>query len=283
LLGKTVADIMTPAPIVAEVPGTRNDAINLMVRNKLTGLPVVRADDGKLVGIVSRKDVFRDTKEDQLSLIMKTNITSISYDRPIEEAAEILLKNRFHRLPVIKDSKLVGIVTPTDLLRQAKSIKTDIVAEKLIRTTCVTAYEESPLAYTIAAMRISDVTAVPVLDAHGKLVGIFTDRDLFTDQMKESETLKSMGIASGSDYAGYRNVLPLFYSVDEKYFDDRKVSDYMVRNPITVYKKTNGADIAKMMLDYDFGQIPVRGNKEELVGMIYDIDVLRVITGNLDD
>ncbi len=283
MLGKTVADVMTPAPIVAEVPGTRNDAINLMVRHNLTGLPVIRSDDGKLVGIVSRKDVFRDTKEDQLSLIMKTNITSISYDRPVEEAAEILAKNRFHRLPVIMDSKLVGIITPTDLLRQAKNIKTDIVAEKLIKTTCVTAYEENPLAYTIAAMRISDVTAVPVLDAHGKLVGIFTDRDLFTDQMKEPETLKSMGISGAADYAGYRNVLPLFYSVDEKYFDDRKVSDYMVRDPITVYKKTNGADIAKMMLDYDFGQIPVRGNKDELVGMIYDVDVLRVITGNIND
>jgi len=36
---KTVADIMTPAPIVVEVPGTRSDAINAMVRNKLTGPP----------------------------------------------------------------------------------------------------------------------------------------------------------------------------------------------------------------------------------------------------
>lgn len=84
---KTVADIMTAAPIVVEVPGTRNDAINLMVRNKLTGLPVVRASDGKLMGIVSRRDIFRKFDEDQLSIIMKKNCVTIESTASIEEAA----------------------------------------------------------------------------------------------------------------------------------------------------------------------------------------------------
>ena len=70
-MSKTVADIMVPAPIVVEVPGTRSDAINMMVRNKLTGLPVVRESDGQLMGIVSRRDIFRKFEEDQLSLIRR--------------------------------------------------------------------------------------------------------------------------------------------------------------------------------------------------------------------
>lgn len=78
---------MTAAPIVVEVPGTRNDAINLMVRNKLTGLPVVRASDGKLMGIVSRRDIFRKFDEDQLSIIMKKNCVTIESTASIEEAA----------------------------------------------------------------------------------------------------------------------------------------------------------------------------------------------------
>ena len=77
-MSKTVADIMVPAPIVCEVPGTRNDAINMMVRNKLTGLPVVRSSDGQLMGIVSRRDIFRKFEEDQLSLIMKKEIKTIT-------------------------------------------------------------------------------------------------------------------------------------------------------------------------------------------------------------
>ena len=277
-MDKTVADIMVPAPIVVEVPGTRNDAINMMVRNKLTGVPVVRASDGQLVGIVSRRDIFRKFDEDQLSLIMKKEIKTISPDATIREAAEIFCGMRIHRLPVVDNGKLVGIITPTDLLKIVSTMKTNLTAEDVVSTTCVTAYEDEPLTYTIPAMRISDVTALPVLDASGKLVGILTDRDLFNDQVKDDAALKALGISGEDNLAGYRNVLPLFYAATDKYMeDDRKVKDFMVRNPLTIYKKTNLSEVAKLMLSNDFGQIPVHGNKDDLDGMIYDVDVLKAL------
>ena len=277
-MAKTVADIMVPAPIVVEVPGTRNDAINMMVRNKLTGLPVVRASDGQLMGIVSRRDIFSKFEEDQLSLIMKKEIMTISPDTTIEEAAEIFYTRRFHRLPVVENGRLVGIITPTDLLKIIKDMKTDLTAQDAINTTCVTAYEDEPLTYTIPAMRVSDVTALPVLDAHGKLVGIITDRDLFDDQVKDADALKALGISDEGNLAGYRNVLPLFYAATDKYLeDDRKVKDFMVRNPTTIFKKMNLAEVAKLMLVNDFGQLPVHGTKDDLEGMIYDVDVLKAL------
>jgi CBS domain-containing protein len=279
---KTVSDIMTAAPIVVEVPGSRNDAINMMVRNKLTGLPVIRSSDGKLMGIVSRRDIFRKFDEDQLSLIMKKGCITIEPSASISQAAKIFAEKRIHRLPVVENGKLVGIITPTDLLREVKEMKTTMTAEDVIRTTCVTAYVDEPLAYTITAMRISDVPAVPVLDARGKLVGILTDRDLFSDQTKDAEAMSKLGIED-SELAGYRNVLPLFYAATEKYLsDDRKVRDYMVKDPLTVFKKTTLNDVAKMMLQNDFGQVPVHGTKDELVGMIYDVDVLCALTRNAE-
>ncbi|MFA6805275.1 MAG: CBS domain-containing protein [Candidatus Methanomethylophilaceae archaeon] len=275
---KTVADIMTAAPIVVEVPGSRNDAINIMVRNKLTGLPVIRSSDGKLMGVVSRRDIFRKFNEDQLSLIMKKGCITIGPDEDIVEAAKIFSEKRIHRLPVVDNGKLVGIITPTDLLKEVKEMKTDMTAEDVIRTTCVTAYVDEPLAYTVTAMRISDVPAVPVLDEKGKLVGILTDRDLFSDQIKDAEAMKKLGIED-SNLAGYRNVLPLFYAVTDKYLsDEKKVRDYMVPDPLTTFKKTTLSDVAKLMIQNDFGQIPVHGTKDELVGMIYDVDVLCALT-----
>lgn len=280
----TVSDVMTAAPIVVEVPGSRSDAINIMVRNGLTGLPVIRASDGKLMGVVSRRDIFRKFDEEQLSLIMKKGCITVTPQTPIEEAAAIFSKMRIHRLPVVDNGRLVGIVTPTDMLRIVKDMKTELLAEDVIRTTCVTAYEGEPLTYTVPAMRISDVPAVPVLDAHGKLVGILTDRDLFSDQVKNTEDLKALGIADVGNMAGARNVLPLFYTVTDKYLsDDRKVSEFMVKDPMTVFKKTNLSEVARIMLNNDFGQIPVHGNKDELVGMIYDVDVLCAITGLQQD
>ena len=275
---------MTAAPIVVEVPGSRSDAINIMVRNGLTGLPVIRSSDGKLMGVVSRRDVFRKFDEDQLSLIMKKGCITVTPETTIEEAARIFSTKRIHRLPVVDNGKLVGIVTPTDMLRLVKEMKTDLLAEDVIRTTCVTAYEDEPLTYTIPAMRISDVPALPVLDAQGKLVGILTDRDLFSDQVKNTDDLKALGIADVGNMAGARNVLPLFYTATDKYMsDDRKVKDFMVKDPYTVFKKTNVSEVAKIMLTNDFGQIPVHGNKDELVGMVYDVDVLCAISGNTNE
>ena len=280
---KTVADIMTNVPIVVEVPGSRSDAINVMVRNKLTGVPVVRAGDGKLVGIVSRKDVFNKFDEEQLSLIMKKDIITVTPDVSISDVAKIFVEKRIHRLPVVENGKLVGIITPTDLLDEVKNKKSKLKAEDVINTTCVTAYVDDPLSYIVASMRVSKSVAFPVLDAKGDLVGIITDRDLFIDQTEDKEALSAMGLDENSEsLIGYRNVLPLFYVATEKDIpEEHIVRDFMVKDPVTVFKKTSVSDVAKLMKQNDFGQIPVHGNKDELVGMIYDVDILvALLEGN---
>jgi CBS domain-containing protein len=276
---KTVADIMTNVPIVVEVPGSRSDAINVMVRNKLTGVPVVRAADGKLVGIVSRKDVFNNFEEEQLSLIMKKDIITVSPDASIPDVAKIFVEKRIHRLPVVDNGKLVGIITPTDLLDEVKAKKSSLKAEDVINTTCVTAYVDDPLSYVIASMRVSKCVAFPVLDAKGELVGIITDRDLFIDQAEDKEALTAMGLDESTEsLAGYRNVLPLFYvATDKDISEEHIVKDFMIKDPVTVFKKTSVSDIAKLMKQNDFGQIPVHGNKDELVGMVYDVDILAAL------
>jgi len=273
---KTVADIMTSMPIVATVPGSRNDAINLMVRNKLTGVPVVRESDGQLMGIVSRRDVFKNVNEDQLSMIMKKNPITITPDKTIAEAAKIFYDLRIHRLPVVDRGRLVGIVTPTDLLREIRTMKTKITAIDSVRMACVTCYQDDPLSYVVAAMRISNVTAMPVLNERGIITGLITDRDLFNDQTMDVDEMKKMGLDDTcSSLAGYRNVLPLFcVATKEDISDVGAVSKYMVKNPTTVFKKTTLNEVAKVMYHNDFGQVPVHDDKDELIGMIYDVDVL---------
>ncbi|MDR2866597.1 MAG: CBS domain-containing protein [Methanomassiliicoccaceae archaeon] len=279
---KYVSDIMTDNPIVVSVPGSRNDAINKMVKNGLTGLPVVKSTDGTLVGIVSRRDVFRKFNEDQLSLIMKKDIKTISPDATVEDATEIFTKLRIHRLPVVQNGKLVGIVTPTDLLDVVIKKKMSVTAEDVITTTCVTAYEGAPLSYVVHAMRISDVPAMPVINESGKLTGIITDRDLFVDQVKDMKALKEMGISDAYEsLAGYRNVLPLFYTATDRTIPEHHVvRDHMVRDPLTVFKKTSVSEVAKHMKIHDFGQIPVRDSKDDLVGMVYDVDVISALCRN---
>ena len=77
--------------------------------------------------------------------------------------------------------------------------------------------------------------------------------------------------------------MPLFYTATEKYLaNDKTVKDYMVPKPATVFRKTSLSEVARIMIVNDFGQVPVHGTKDELVGMIYDVDVLRAIIGAVE-
>ena len=50
---------------------------------------------------------------------MSTPPITIKDDAPLEEAAEVMMKNRIKKLPVVKNEKVIGIVTATDLARSA--------------------------------------------------------------------------------------------------------------------------------------------------------------------
>ena len=113
-------------------------------------------------------------------------------------------------------------------------------------------------------------------------VEVLTDRDLFSDQISDAEAAKKLGVEDPK-LIGLRNVMPLFYTATEKYLaNDKTVKDYMVPKPATVFRKTSLSEVARIMIVNDFGQVPVHGTKDELVGMIYDVDVLRAIIGAVE-
>ena len=117
---------------------------SLLVENGISGAPVVNRE-GDLIGVVSQTDVLRfihrgareadfynDTSDvkklDRDSLdekllstrvndIMQTHLRFVSPQDDLATVAKILRKNRIHRLLVVDDSKLVGLITTFDLIR----------------------------------------------------------------------------------------------------------------------------------------------------------------------
>ncbi|HID02294.1 MAG TPA: CBS domain-containing protein, partial [Desulfobacterales bacterium] len=73
-----VKDVMTSNVIFAEVPGTREQVLKLMLKHKVMGLPVVKKRTKKLVGIVTRTDLMKKPKEEQLALLMTRNPITVS-------------------------------------------------------------------------------------------------------------------------------------------------------------------------------------------------------------
>ena len=84
-----------------------------------TGIPVV--DEGKLVGIISRRDFRKIKKESQLKApvkaFMNTNVATIEPGKSPQQAARLMVKHDVGRLPVMENDKVIGIITRSDTMR----------------------------------------------------------------------------------------------------------------------------------------------------------------------
>jgi CBS domain-containing protein len=91
------------------------DEIALTLASKhITGAPVL-GPEGHVVGIVSETDVF--SKKGKVARdIMSERVISVSEETGIDEAARLLIGERIRRVPVIRDGKMVGLLSRSDVL-----------------------------------------------------------------------------------------------------------------------------------------------------------------------
>jgi acetoin utilization protein AcuB len=127
-----VKDRMTPNPVTVTEDSSFEDALHLMKEKKVRRLPVVDKK-GRLVGIVADKDLFSASPSPATSLsvfevhyllskmkmksLMTKRLITVGIDCPLEEAARIMVDHKIGSLPVLKENKLVGIITETDIFK----------------------------------------------------------------------------------------------------------------------------------------------------------------------
>ena len=113
-----VSDLMS-FPVYTVSSKTSMKKVASMLREKgCTGFPVV--EDGKLVGIISRRDFKRIKKESQLKgpvrAFMKTDVITIAPGKSPTEAARLMVKYDIGRLPVVENENIIGILTRSDTM-----------------------------------------------------------------------------------------------------------------------------------------------------------------------
>ena len=156
------ADIMV-ANVITVSPNDRvRDVAGILLTNRISAVPVVD-ERGKLVGIVSEGDLMQhveagserrrswwlelSTGNETLAAeyvkahsrkvtdVMTREVISAGPDTPIGDIAALLEKNGIKRVPIVKDGKIVGIVSRANLIQSLASFRNEIGPEPLDDST----------------------------------------------------------------------------------------------------------------------------------------------------
>ena len=103
------------------------DIHRVFVEEEIHGAPVVD-DAGRVCGVVSTLDLARALRDDSESAdayasascaadVMTRELVTVTPDTPIVEVARTMREQRIHRVLVVEDAALVGVITTFDLLR----------------------------------------------------------------------------------------------------------------------------------------------------------------------
>ncbi len=145
-------DIMTSNVVSAPADGKIEEAIRLMLDHHVSAVPVVDKE-GALQGLVSEGDLMRrlrspddqrrswwleilggadDSARDFIKLkshriedVMTRDVISVQEDTPVAEIARLLQKHRIKRAPVLRDGRVVGIVSRANLLHALSAMPDD--------------------------------------------------------------------------------------------------------------------------------------------------------------
>ena len=121
---------------------------------------------------------------------MSRPVISVTPDMPINDVLAMFRKEHIRRAPVIKDGKLVGIVSERDLLNASPSSVTTlsvwelnyliskVTVKNVMAKKVVTVDQDTPIEEAARIMADKKIGGVPVLSG-GNVVGIITETDLF--------------------------------------------------------------------------------------------------------
>jgi CBS domain-containing protein len=142
-----VREIMITNVVTAKPNTTVGELADILVKNKISGVPVVD-DQGRVLGMVSEADIilqdvdlhfpyyiqflesviylqsvhkfeerFKKAFGSKVTEVMSDEVVSVSPDATVREVATLMADRNVNRLPVTENERLVGIVTRGDIVR----------------------------------------------------------------------------------------------------------------------------------------------------------------------
>ena len=175
----TAADVMTSDVVSVEPDTPVRDIAELLYSRRISGVPVV--ENGQVIGIVSEGDLIGHVAaigeprrswwlslfaDESLSArdyakthgrtardVMTASVVSVEETATLAEMARLVERHRIKRVPVLRDGKLIGIVTRGNLLQGLATLKAELpksVDDATIREELVAELRNQPWAHLLA-------------------------------------------------------------------------------------------------------------------------------------
>jgi len=193
-INEPVKSIMTSEVISIRTSGKIKDAIELMKKHRVGGLPVVD-ENNQVWAIVTERDIVMlfsgKIRGAKVSDLMSKRVVTAKPETPIMEIERKMIERRFRRLPIVSDSEFVGMATVRSILRffgtsqVFKHLQSGTILQVLqtpvIEVTMknvATINPEADVGQAAKLMQEKHGGSLPVI-ANGRLVGIITERDFF--------------------------------------------------------------------------------------------------------
>ena len=132
IIHETASDYMTTNVITFKADQEITDVTETIIKRKISGAPVVNNEE-EIIGIITEKDCLRviyDEKyhnlfpnQGKVTNYMSKKVITVDYNIKIYELASLFMKSNFRRYPVLKNGKMVGVISRRDVLKACKKIK----------------------------------------------------------------------------------------------------------------------------------------------------------------
>jgi IMP dehydrogenase len=171
---------MVVNPLTIAPNATLADALALMERHRISGIPVVEGANGKgagkLVGILTNRDVrfATDTRQPVRDLMTKENLVTVREGVDAEEAKRLLHQHRIEKILVVDDAyRCVGLITVKDIEKAQKFPNACKDERGRLRVAAATTVGEDGLVRA-EALIAAECDVVVVDTAHGHSRGVLT-------------------------------------------------------------------------------------------------------------
>jgi CBS domain-containing protein len=274
-----VEDVMNEEIITIEDNEQVSHARNLMLKYGYSRILVLN-QEAKLAGIVTEKDLTRKMRAkgpkwkrrpiDKISIhrVMTPNPLSISPNRELREAVELMIKNNISSIPVVDEEEIVGIITKGELMEfYSQKFSGKWKVSDLMSRNVITVNENHSIGHVISIMEEKRIGKIVVMRDQ-EPVGIITPANISFADVEDLESgVEKIYFLRPVEGKSKRNV--------------REVSlltagDIMKNDFIKIHQDEDAANVADIMIKNNISGVPVVEN-DELVGIITRTDLIRGI------